>query len=159
MYDQREYKQATKGMTLFRKLMYDFFEEQTTLWAKLFGILVTLCIVVSVIILLLESIYSVRAAFGNMPVNPRYVLDIVFLAVFTIELIGRFLGAPDRRKYFLHVQTWIDVVSLLPFYLDLILGANEAAVYMRFLRLLRVLRLLRGINPARASVNLQACGL
>jgi hypothetical protein len=155
MYEQHEYNRATRGMTRFRKLMYDFFEEQTTPWAKLFGILVTLCIVVSVVVLLLESIYSVRMYLESFSPNPRTVMDFLFMVVFSVELVGRFLGAPDRKRYFLHVQTWIDVVSLLPFYLDLFVGASAASVYMRFLRLLRVLRLLRGINPARASITLQ----
>lgn len=69
---------------------------------------------------------------------------------FTLELLARIIFCPRRRVFFRQVTNWIDILSVLPFYLRLIYPKSsafaDALLMIRLLRLFRFFRLLYGLQ-------------
>lgn len=77
-------------------------------------------------------------------------LDIAIVIYFTIEYLLRILLTTERVKFFLRPLNLVDLVSILPSYIELIIGGGNGA-----LGLMRVLRVLRVFKLARHSAGLQ----
>eukprot|EP01060_Flectonema_neradi_P013861 TRINITY_DN2058_c1_g2_i1.p1 TRINITY_DN2058_c1_g2~~TRINITY_DN2058_c1_g2_i1.p1 ORF type:complete len:492 (+),score=80.62 TRINITY_DN2058_c1_g2_i1:47-1477(+) len=79
-----------------------------------------------------------------------FVIDIFCNIWFTLELIAWLVSYedPDGKKYrvLLTFETWIDITSIIPFYLELIL--RSAAESSRPLQILRFWRIIRSISIA-----------
>lgn len=69
---------------------------------------------------------------------------------FTVELLLRILFCPRRRVFFRQLTNWIDILSVLPFYLQLFYPDGgplaHALLMIRLLRLFRFFRLLYGLQ-------------
>ena len=95
--------------------------------------------------------YAIAAlVYGTMPNLSEdarkflWISEIVVTALFTLEYILRFYLAEQKRDYSFSFYGIIDFVAILPFYLDLLLGAEVAVLRsFRALRLLRIFRLLK----------------
>lgn len=95
-----------------------------------------------------------------------HTIDIVCIVWFTFELILRFLACPTLKKFFSKPLHIIDILAVLPFYIELILWATghnhtnmeKARIVLVFLRVLRIIRIFRVIKLARYSVSLQTLG-
>ena len=90
-----------------------------------------------------------------------FVSEALCIACFTAELGARLYACPNRSAFAKQPMNWVDVVAILPFYLDLIAEAASngnadeipGLAVIRVLRLARVFRLLR---MSRGSVDLFA---
>ena len=67
----------------------------------------------------------------------------VFCAWFTLELALRFIFCPSRIKLLKEAMTMVDIVSLLPYYINLIPGLKHKLRLLRAIRLVRVFRIFR----------------
>lgn len=84
-----------------------------------------------------------------------WISEIVITALFTLEYILRFYLEERKRDYSFSFYGIVDFVAILPFYLDLLLGAEVAVLRaFRALRLLRIFRLLKIVRYNRASDRL-----
>lgn len=80
-----------------------------------------------------------------------YVVEVIVVIVFTIDYIVRFvLTRENRVRFVLNGLNLIDLLSIVPFYIDLIMAAANAnadavsvLVVLRVLRLFRVFRILK----------------
>lgn len=109
---------------------------------KLFDVALICVIVMSVLILMLDSVVSVAIRFGSL----LFILEWMFTIVFTIEFIVRLYCCPNHWRYLRSFYGVIDLCSVLPSYLALFFpGAN----YILVVRLLRVLRVFRVLKLAR----------
>ena len=78
-------------------------------------------------------------------------IDYVCGIWFTFELLMRVIFCPRRRVFFRQVTNWIDILSVIPFYLRLIDPEDggplaDALLMIRLLRLFRFFRLLYGLQ-------------
>merc|ERR1712100_7459 len=71
----------------------------------------------------------------------------------SLEFILRFISCPDQYAFWTNVMNWIDVVSILPFYLELLLSST--GVDLRVLRILRMGRALRMVKLGRYSSGIR----
>ena len=89
-----------------------------------------------------------------------YGIDTVCVLFFTLELICRFTFSPSKLKFFISPMNIIDVVALLPFYIELIMNhvdttekyqhsAIDVLFLLQVLRILRVFRLIRHVKGLR----------
>ncbi len=87
--------------------------------------------------------------------------DAISIGIFTVELAARLYACPSeqrfsgkfgRLRYLFSLHGLVDLLAILPFYLQLIFSffAFEA----RFLRILRVLRFLKGFHYSRSLQRL-----
>ncbi|XP_036359393.1 potassium voltage-gated channel protein Shaw-like [Octopus sinensis] len=82
------------------------------------------------------------------PLTVFKILEITCIAYFTFELVIRLIFCPNRLIFFKNFLNWIDVFSLIPFYLreivDRFVGMKtEVSYYVNMLRLIRIFRILR----------------
>jgi voltage-gated potassium channel Kch/cell division protein FtsB len=146
------YQQRVQHMSPSRRWAYDFFEIQSTWPAVAFGLLTAIAVVVSVVLVILESHPLLEPYFSNQR-GFQFIIDMVVFAIFVVELTGRLYGAPDRIKFFKSFMNWIDIVTIVPFIVEIFIGDQEQGRFVEFLRLLRVLRLLHGINPRHGNIS------
>ena len=109
---------------------------------KRFDIALIIMILVSVVLLMLESLPSFSL---QHYVFLRYI-EWIFTLIFTIEYGVRIYCTPKPIGYMKSFYGVVDLLSILPSYLSLIFpGAN----YLLIVRLLRVLRIFRVLKLAR----------
>lgn len=109
---------------------------------KLFDVVLIWAILISVAALMLDSIEVVNQRYGPW----LLALEWMFTVVFTVEYLLRIYCSPDRHAYTRSYYGLIDLWSVIPTYLSLLVpGAN----YMLVIRLLRVLRIFRVLKLAR----------
>jgi len=92
------------------------------------------------------------------------LIETVCIAWFTIEFLVRFWASPKRLKFLKSPLNLIDIISIMPFYLSILLsqlsvGFLQSTKSIRKLfTLFRVLRILRIFKLARHSKGLKAFG-
>ena len=84
-----------------------------------------------------------------------FVMDAICIGCFTIEFLLRLLSSPATiglGAFLSSVPNWIDVVAIVPFYIDIIVllaapgaaaGGGRVLAVLRIVRLTRVLRVLK----------------
>ncbi len=106
---------------------------------KGFDIALLIAIVLSILTVMMESVQSFNARYGQL----IKLLEWIFTAFFTIEYILRIYCARSRRGYMLSFYGLVDLISILPTYLSLIVAGSQYVLIVRSLRLLRVFRVLK----------------
>ncbi|MEM9305570.1 MAG: ion transporter, partial [Pseudomonadota bacterium] len=117
-----------------------------------FDLVLIILIVCSVVAVLLDSIETINARWGEALLAAEWI----FTAVFTIEYFVR-LAIVDRPwRYARSFYGIVDLLSVLPTYLSLIFtGANSLLVIrvLRILRVFRILKLVRYLGEANMLVT------
>lgn len=117
---------------------------------------IILLIVGNVLAVALETVPALEAAYG-----PYFTaFEVLSVAVFTVEYLGRIWTAPEnpgyeapitgRLRYGSRPILVVDLLAILPFY-----AAGFVAVDLRMLRAFRLIRFLRLLKIARYSRSLQ----
>lgn len=91
------------------------------------------------------------------PLPFLFAIEGVCVAFFTLELIVRFAFCPDKCRFFITMETIIDIVACVPFYVDAIkkLSGNDSTAGNDFLSFLRIVRVFRIFKLARHLSGLQ----
>jgi len=126
------------GKGLRTRIFQIIFESDTPL-AKGFDIALIVTILASVLVVLLESVQSLRAEYGTL----FYWVEWGFTIAFTIELAIRLYCLERPLLYLKSFYGIIDVLAILPTWLMLILPGAQSMVVIRLLRTLRIFRVLR----------------
>lgn len=118
--------------------------------ARGFDVALLVVILLSVLVVLLESVPRINASHGTA----LRVAEWFFTVVFTIEYGLRLWTVAHPRSYALSFFGIIDLMAILPTYLSaLIVGTHSLAV-VRGLRLLRVFRVLKLVRHMREAHTL-----
>ena len=91
----------------------------------------------------------------------RY-LESGFIAWFTLEYLVRFFSSPRKLVFVRSFLNVIDILAIVPFYIDLVVHSvvsNSETVSLAFLRILRLVRVFRIFKLSRHSSGLQILGL
>ncbi|MBK1877507.1 ion transporter [Pelagicoccus mobilis] len=122
---------------------------------KLFDVLLIVAILTSVVIVMLESVESVRNELGPM----LFKLELGFTILFTVEYIFRIYVSKKPLRYMRSFFGIVDFVAILPTYLDLIFPGAHYLLLVRCLRVLRVFRVLKLVEfIGEANVLFRAVG-
>ena len=106
---------------------------------KIFDIILLWAIVLSVLIVMLESVNKYHEQFGHIFI----ILEWSFTILFTIEYLLRIFISHEPKKYMFSFLGIIDLLALLPTYLTLISLGGYYLVVIRSIRLLRIFRILK----------------
>ena len=126
------------GEGLRTRVFQIIFESDTPL-AKGFDIALIVAILTSVLVVMLESIESLRADYGSL----FFWMEWGFTLAFTLELALRLYCLKRPLQYLKSFYGIVDVIAILPTWLTLILPGAQTLVMVRLLRTLRIFRVLR----------------
>lgn len=134
---EREHNFMPERVRWKRKLFRIIFKSDTRL-GKLFDICLLILIVISTIIVMMESVRTFDAKLHSLFV----ILEIVITAVFTVEYVLRIMTIKNKKDYIFSFFGIIDFLSILPFYLSLFVPITKYFLIIRMLRMLRIFRIL-----------------
>lgn len=125
-------------MTL-KKRLYEIIFEADTPAGKIFDVALLFVIVISVVLVMLESVNS----FASRYLNVLRTLEWIITIIFTFEYILRILIVQKPIRYIFSFFGIIDLLSVIPTYLSLFAFGYQSLVVIRMLRLLRIFRVLK----------------
>ncbi|WP_313254838.1 ion transporter [Empedobacter sp.] len=120
-----------------KQKIFDIVFEADTPYGKIFDISLLLLILLSVGLVMLESIPAINARHHTVLVSLEWILTFLF----TIEYLLRIYCVKNRWRYIFSFYGVIDLLSILPFYLGLVLPTSKYLASIRILRLLRIFRI------------------
>ena len=126
-------------MTALQKKLYEIIFEADTPAGKLFDILLLVIILLSVILVMLESIAGIRQQYHDVLVLSEWIIT----GIFTVEYILRILIVQKPGKYIFSFYGVIDFLAVIPTYVGLFIVSYQSLLVIRVLRLLRVFRILK----------------
>lgn len=119
--------------------LYEIIFEADTPSGKFFDVVLLIIILCSVVLVLLESVPSIR-----MHYQPTLrILEWIITIIFTIEYVLRIAIVRKPFRYIFSFYGIIDLLSVIPTYLSLVVVGSHSLVVIRMLRLLRVFRILK----------------
>lgn len=122
--------------------LHEIIFEADTKEGKLFDVVLLIAILLSVAVVVLESVKSIRVEYGKI----LYALEWFFTIIFTIEYFLRIYSTKKSMEYIKSFYGIVDLLSILPTYLSLIFTGTQFLLIIRTLRLLRVFRVLKMIQ-------------
>lgn len=141
--DPSKHKPAAEG----RERLYQVIFESNTRAGWWFDMLLLGAILLSVLVVMLESVPSLRAEHYATFVGIEWALTILF----TIEYALRLICVRDRWRYARSFFGLVDLVSILPTYLTYVFASGHYLMIVRVMRLLRIFRILKLIRFLREA--------
>lgn len=126
-------------MRPWQKKIHEVIFEADTKSGKFFDVSLLTLIILSVIVVMLESVDSLDDKYSEV----LYVLEWVFTIIFTIEYFLRIICIRKPWKYMISFFGLVDLLSLLPTYIAMYLVGSSSLLIIRTLRLLRVFRVFK----------------
>ena len=123
----------------WRSRSHEILFESDTPAGAAFDVGLLIAIVLSVVVVMLESVQSLNMQFREVFV----AVEWFFTGLFTIEYVMRLLSVGRPVRYATSFFGVVDLVSILPTYLALFLPGAQSLLVVRALRLLRVFRVLK----------------
>lgn len=110
----------------------------TTQFEKRIEQILQIIIAYSIITLTIETLPNLTIS------QKRYleISEITCVIIFTIEYLVRFYFSKNKLKFIFSVMGLVDLISILPFYLNLG-GGSRALRVIRLFRIFRILKLVR----------------
>ncbi len=139
--------QPQKNQKAWQKKAYQVIFESDTFYGKLFDEILLGMILLSIAVVMLESMAEVRANYGRLLNNA----EIFFTLAFTIEYIFRILCYPRPKKYIFSFLGIIDFLAIIPTYIAFTFPEAQPLVVIRGIRLLRIYRILKLYRYVRAG--------
>ena len=109
---------------------------------KFFDELLIVCILLSVLAVMLESVASIRVRYEH----ELHVIEWAFTIIFTVEYVLRLISVGRAFKYMTSFFGIVDLVAIAPTYLSLLLPGSQFLIVVRIIRVLRVFRILKFVK-------------
>ncbi|QGY43885.1 ion transporter [Maribellus comscasis] len=122
-----------------RDKLYEVIFEADTKEGKVFDVVLLFVILLSIALVMLESVPFVREDYRSI----LRIMEWTITIIFSIEYILRVIIVKKAFKYIFSFYGIIDFLSVIPTYLGLFLIGTHSLVVIRILRLLRVFRILK----------------
>lgn len=106
---------------------------------RAFDIALLVSILLSILVVMLDSVASVRERYGD----ELYFLEWFFTVLFTLEYLLRLLAVARPVRYAGSFFGVVDLIAIVPTYLSLALPATRYLLVVRVLRLLRIFRIFK----------------
>ena len=123
----------------WRQDTYRIIFEADTPAGRRFDVLLLWAILISVALVMLDSVPAIHGAFGRW----LYRTEWGFTVLFTAEYLARLACAPRPWRYARSFFGVVDVLAIAPTYLSLFLAGSHTLLVVRALRMLRVFRVLK----------------
>lgn len=132
------------------KKIHEIIYGHHTAAGRLFDLVLLAVIILSVIMVILESVEEIDRKYHGILNIVEWTVTILF----SIEYILRIITVKKPLKYIFSFYGVIDLLSTIPKYISLILAGSHYLTAFRMLRLLRIFRILKLVRYVGASNNL-----
>lgn len=113
--------------------------EAETPGGKAFDVVLLIVIVGSVLLVMVESVASIRERYAQA----LSALEWVVTLLFTAEYLARLWSAEHPWRYARSFYGIIDLIAVLPMYISVVIPGAQSLLVVRSLRLLRVFRVFK----------------
>ncbi len=134
-----EQKPKKSLSTSWRNRLYEIIFEADTIAGKAFDVTLLWVIITSIVVVMLESVSSIQARYGNT----LRLLEWIFTILFTIEYVARTIAVRRPQSYIFSFLGIIDLLALVPSYMGLFFTGTHYLLAIRIVRLLRVFRIFK----------------
>ena len=122
-----------------QRKLYETIFEAKTVEGRMFDLILLTTIVLSIIVIMLESVQSIRNEHGHT----LTVLEWVFTVFFTLEYLLRIYCVGKPKKYIFSFFGWVDLLAIIPTYLTLFISIGPGLNTIRILRFVRIYNILK----------------
>jgi len=136
-----------KQLSPWRIKLHTVIYEADTPAGRKFDIWLLYAILISVAVVILESVPSISDNYAD----ELHVIEWFFTILFTVEYILRIVSIGKPWKYIFSFYGIIDLLSIIPTYLTLIMTGSQFLAAIRILRLMRVFRIFKLVRYVKAS--------
>lgn len=123
----------------WKSRLHEIIFESDTKEGKTFDIALLVLILASILVVMLESVESMRKVYGNA----FNILEWIFTIIFTIEYILRLISVKRPLRYATSFLGIIDLLAIIPTYLSIFFAGTAPFLVLRALRLLRIFRIFK----------------
>lgn len=136
-----------------KRNIYKIIFEADTPPGKLFDILLIWSILISVALVIVESVHEYNAKYQIIFTAGEWLFTIIF----TLEYILRIYVIRRKKAYIFSLFGIVDLLAVLPTYLSLVFPGTQYMMVIRIIRLMRVFRIFKLTGfIAEANVLTQA---
>jgi voltage-gated potassium channel len=136
----------------WRVRLHEVIFEADTPAGRRFDVALLWAIALSVLVVILESVAEIRLRFGGA----LRVCEWIFTLLFSVEYVLRLICVRRPWRYVFSFYGIVDLLSILPTFLSLVVtGAQSLQVIraLRLLRIFRVLKIVRHLNELSSLVQ------
>lgn len=141
---------SPENKTSFRNTLHELIFEADTKIGKTFDIILIASIIISVIVVMLDSIKPINAKYGEL----LYNIEWFFTILFTFEYFLRLYSVGKPVRYATSFFGIVDLLAILPTYIGLFFPATRYFTVVRILRVLRIFRVLKFVQYLGAAKTL-----
>lgn len=122
-----------------RNSIHEIIYEADTPLGRLFDIVLFILILLSVVVVALETVETVNAKYSALFLKIEWAITLFF----TLEYLLRIVSVKKPLRYIFSFYGLIDLISTIPLYLSFVIAGSQVLLAVRALRLLRVFRILK----------------
>ena len=130
---------SEKSKQGWKNKLHEIIYEADTPLGKWFDITLILLILISVILIMLESVKEIDEKYHEILLSLEWAITIFF----TIEYIARIISIKKPFKYIFSFYGIIDFISTIPLYLSYLFAGSQVLLAVRVFRMLRIFRILK----------------
>ena len=134
-----KYDKDTANMAPWRHRMHEIIYEADTFAGKFFDVALLVAILLSITVVMLESVPSLTVKYAR----EFWITEWVFTIFFTIEFFARIISINKPLKYIFSFYGIVDILSILPTYIGIFISGTHSLMVIRSLRFMRVFRILK----------------
>ncbi|MHC9538000.1 MAG: ion transporter [Vulcanimicrobiota bacterium] len=126
----------------WRYSLHEVIYESDTFAGKAFDVSLIIAIILSIVVIILDSVASINTRHSVLLRTAEWI----FTLLFTVEYILRIVCVRRPFSYIFSFFGIIDMLSVLPTYLSLLIPGAQVFLVVRSLRLLRLFRIFKMIR-------------
>src|SRR5687768_11874962 len=131
--------EMTPTASTWRRELYCIIFRHDTRMGKVFDLVLMLAIVLSVLVVVIDSVPHVHARHGRALLAAEWCFTILF----SVEYVLRLMVVRSPLRYARSFYGVVDLLAILPTYLSLMLTGTQSLIVIRALRILRIFRVLK----------------
>lgn len=135
----------------WRKTLYEVIFESDTPAGQWFDVILIVSILLNVLVIMLDSVNSMRAQYGPL----LYTIAWLFTIGFSVEYILRLACVENPIRYALSFFGVVDFLAIFPAYLSLLFFESR---YLSIVRIVRVLRIFHVLKLRQFTMEAAALG-
>lgn len=132
--------------------LHEIIYEADTRAGKFFDLMLFALILLSVILVMLESVKEIDLKYHKALLICEWIVTIFF----TIEYTARIIAVKKPWKYIFSFYGIIDLLSTIPLYLSYLFAGSQVLLAFRAFRLLRIFRILKLVKFIGEASQLRA---